>query len=219
MNTAAAPEWLVLQLADSAFPAGSLAHSGGLEAAWQHGEIGRPDELAGWLEASLRQAGSGQLPFVVEAQRGTHRLTELDEMSDAWLSSHVANRASRQQGRAFWMATGHAFSLPDGGSDSPVPGHLAPVFGFRCRCLGLSVEATARLYLFVQLRGWISAGVRLGIVGPLAAQGMQFGLGGLAEQIAARAVEAGLDGLAQSAPLLDLWQGAQDRLGARLFQS
>jgi urease accessory protein len=32
-------DWLLWQLADSAFPTGGFAHSGGLEAAWQHGEI------------------------------------------------------------------------------------------------------------------------------------------------------------------------------------
>lgn len=213
------PGWLAMQLADSAFPAGSLAHSGGLEGAWQHGEIGRPDEFAAWLEASLRQSGTSQLPLVMCAHRDPDRRVEFDELTDAWLSNHVANRASRQQGRAFWMATGKAFGLADGGADSPFPGHLAPVYGFRCRDLGLSTEETARLFLFGQTRGWISAGVRLGIVGPLAAQGLQFGLAGLAEEIVARAPGLGPDDLAQVSPLLDLWQGAQDRLGARLFQS
>ena len=32
-------QWLLWQLADSAFPTGGFAHSGGLEAAWQNGEV------------------------------------------------------------------------------------------------------------------------------------------------------------------------------------
>ncbi len=212
-------DWLLLQLADSAFPAGSLAHSGGLEAAWQHGEVPRQSDFRGWLDASLRQAATAQLPWVTVAHREPERLGELDALADAWLVQHVANRASRQQGRSFWMATGQAFALADGGADPPRPGHLAPLFGFRCRRLGLDLVATARLFLFVQLRGWVSAGIRLGIVGPLAAQQLQHGFADRSEAIAATAPGLGLEDLAQTAPLLDLWQGAQDRFPSRLFQS
>ncbi len=208
---------LVLQLADSALPAGGFAHSGGLEAAWQLGEIPDRRSLPPFLEASLRQAATASLPLVMVAHREPERRGELDALCDAWTSNHVANRASRLQGRAFWTALNHAF-LPEA-PPPPHPGHFAPAFGFLLQSLDLPTATTAHLFLFQHLRGLISASIRLGVVGPLEAQGIQFRLAGLVSALAARAPGLSLDDLAQSAPLLDMFQGAQDRLYSRLFQS
>ena len=49
--------WLLWQLADSAFPTGGFAHSGGLEAAWQHGEVRNRNDLSTFIEAGLSQFG------------------------------------------------------------------------------------------------------------------------------------------------------------------
>src|SRR6266853_826452 len=92
--------WLLWQLADSAFPTGGFAHSAGLEAAWQHGEIRTATELRQWLFASLNQLACTALPFVNAAFAEPQRLTELDQLFDAFTSNHVANRASRLQGKA-----------------------------------------------------------------------------------------------------------------------
>lgn len=207
---------MVWQLADSAFPTGGFGHSGGLEAAWQHGEVTKAN-LPGFLENSLRQCARAALPFVATAHSEPERLTELDELCDAFLSNHVANRASRLQGRAFWTAATRAF-LPDL-AEPPALCHLAPVFGALTHRLGLTVEPSARLFLFLHLRGLVSSAVRLGVVGPLEAQSMQHQLAPAAESVAIHAATLTLDDLAQTAPLLDLWQGAQDRLYSRLFQS
>ena len=209
-------EWLLWQLADSAFPTGGFGHSGGLEAAWQHGEVTRAN-LPGFLETSLRQCARASLPFVAAAHAGAERLTELDQHCEAFLSNHVANRASRLQGRAFWTATTRAF-LPDL-TEPPELCHLAPVFGVLTCRLGIATLPAARLFLFLHFRGLVSSAVRLGIVGPLEAQSMQHQLAPVAEAAAIHAATLTLDDLAQTAPLLDLWQGAQDRLYSRLFQS
>ena len=62
-------DFLFWQLADSAFPTGGFAHSGGLEAAWQHGEVANRGELVSFIEASLHQLGHAALPFVTAAYR------------------------------------------------------------------------------------------------------------------------------------------------------
>ncbi len=54
--------WLIWQLADSSYPAGGFAHSSGLEAAWQQGEV-TGDGLADYIQASLTQLGHSQLPL------------------------------------------------------------------------------------------------------------------------------------------------------------
>jgi len=209
--------WLLWQIADSAFPAGGFAHSAGLEAAWRQGEVPRAGGLASFLEAALRQAAAGGLPFVVCGWRSPEDLPALDQHCDAWTTNHVANRASRLQGRAFWSTATRTFRA--GPAVPPDPGHLAPVFGALLRELRVPLETTARLFLFLGLRGWISSAVRLGLCGPLEGQTLQHRCAPLAEELVRQAADLTLDDLAQTAPLLDLWQGAQDRLPIRLFQS
>src|SRR5215204_5003382 len=92
-------EWLSWQLADSAFPTGSFAHSFGLEAAWQHGEIPAVEKLRDFVEATIVQTGYSVLPLVNEAFESVTRLEELDTLANAFLTNPVANRASRIQGR------------------------------------------------------------------------------------------------------------------------
>ncbi len=218
------PQWLLWQLADSAFPTGGFAHSGGLEAAWQNGEVRNRTELREWLTASLRQVSRAALPFVNAAHATPERLVELDQMCDAFTCNHVANRASRLQGRAFLTAVDRVFKSEIRNLKSeivaPPPfAHLVPVFGACLRQLGVPRTTAARLFVFSHLRGLIAAAVRLNIVGPMEGQSIQFELSGEAESAAEQGAKLTLEDLAQTAPLLDLWQGTQDRLYSRLFQS
>ncbi len=208
--------WLVWQLVDSAFPTGGFAHSGGLEAAWQHGEIRSRGELRSWLEASLQQVAQTAIPFVNAAHSEPERLEELDQICDAFTSNHVANRASRLQGRAFLAAVDRVFARP---SRAIAFGHLAPGFGAAMRDLGMSHEESVRLFVFLHMRSAISAAIRLNIIGPMEGQATQHQLAGRAENAVERGRSLTLDDLAQSAPLLEMWQSSQDRLYSRLFQS
>src|SRR6185503_19715952 len=104
-----AADWLIWQLADSAFPTGSFAHSSGLEAAWQCGQVRNGSELIGFAEAALTQSAYSSLPFVLATYDQPDRFKELDHLNDAFLSTHVANRASRLQGRALISAIERIF--------------------------------------------------------------------------------------------------------------
>src|SRR5213596_428349 len=92
-------DWLTWQLADSAFPTGGFAHSFGLEAAWQQGEV-TAASLPSFVRDVILQAGRSALPFVVAAYDEPADLPEIDGRCDAFLRNPVANRASRVQGRA-----------------------------------------------------------------------------------------------------------------------
>lgn len=219
-------EFVLWQLADSAFPTGGFSHSSGLEAAWQHGEVGSRDALISFVHAGLEQAGSASLPFVNVAHAEPDRCGDLDGVCDAFTTNHVANRASRVQGKAFAAAVQRIFPVEmtgDGGlpdlRSHLVFGHLAPVFGASLRRIGIAHDVATRLFLFMHVRGILAAAVRLNLVGPMDAQVLQHGFGPVISEIAAEFEEATLEDLAQTAPLLDIWQGAQDRLYSRLFQS
>lgn len=211
-----APDWLLWQLMDSAFPTGGFAHSAGLEAAWQHDEVRDREQLLSFIEAGLQQLGHAALPLVIAAHAEPERLAELDQLCDTFTSNHVANRASRLQGRAFLTAAQKIFAVVLG--ESPCR-HLAPVFGASLGQLHVSRETTARLFFFSHLRGVLAAAVRLNIAGPMEAQILQRRLAPVAERMLAECLPLTTEDLAQTSPLLDIWQGAQDRLYSRLFQS
>jgi urease accessory protein len=216
--------WLFLQLADSAFPAGGFAHSFGLEAAWQQGEVDAAS-LARFVRDVITQAGRGGVPFVAAAHENPDSLDEVDARCDAFLRNPVANRASRVQGRAWLMTVERSFPRPDVAAlcdairARSLARHHAPVVGATMRALDVDCGSAARLYLFGACRGVLSAAVRLGIVGTTEAQRVLSERADDLERMLAASMELRLDDAAQTAPIADLWQASHDRLYSRLFQS
>ncbi|HEX4386534.1 MAG TPA: urease accessory UreF family protein [Myxococcales bacterium] len=203
--------WRLLQLADSAFPTGGFAHSGGLEAASQAGDV----SLSRFAREAIWQAAHGALPLVKAAFDG--ELALADARAESFLVNHVANRASRTQGRAFLSTCSRVFSiqLPTAG----VKLHLAPLWGAASKELQLELADSQRIYLWTTVRGILSAAVRIGLAGTLEAQTLLAGLDQPLDEALKACGGLTLDDRAQTAPLLDLLQGTHDRLYSRLFQS
>jgi urease accessory protein len=210
-------EWLIWQLADSAFPAGGLAHSNGLEAALQHGLVTDGASVEQFVRAGLRQCARGVLQFVRETWQHPDDFNSCDRHCDLFLNNHVTNRASRAQGRAMLAATGRIFAtesilrLTETTRRSQSAAHLAPVFGVVLGSLGIGQTQTQTLFLFLFIRSTLGSAVRLGIIGPLEAQRIQ--------SVIRPSSDFDSDVPVQTAPVLDLLQGTQDRLYSRLFQS
>jgi urease accessory protein len=216
--------WLVWQLADSAFPAGGFAHSFGLEAAWQQGEV-TGASLPSFVGDAVAQAGRSGLPFVVSAHDDPADLPAVDQRCEAFLRNPVANRASRVQGRAWLGTVERSFptravrELCDTIRSAGGPRHFAPAFGATLRTLDVDRREASRLFLFGVARGTLSAAVRLGIVGTMDAQRLLGECGGELDRALERSQGLSMDEAAQTAPLIDLWQASHDRLYSRLFQS
>jgi urease accessory protein len=216
-------EWLTWQIVDSAFPTGLFAHSWGLESMWQHGEIESLDALQIFLDEAILQAGRATVPLLNAAFDRPADLERLDGIADAFLTSAVANRASRVQGRALIATAANVWPSPlvadlqrraDG-----TCAHVGPLTGATFHAIGLPRSTAQRAVLYGAARGVLSAAVRLGIIGSFEAQRLQHACTPMLERVAMECAESGIDALAQPAPLIELLQSRHDLLYSRLFQS
>ncbi len=215
-------EWLLLQLADSAFPTGGYAHSQGLEAAWQLGHV---RDLGAYVDETLWQAGTAALAFVrAGAESSGKAFREVDAACDAFVLNHVTNRASRAQGRSLLSTVTRVFAgtpavvrLAEEAQDTCA--HHAPLFGRALAALGLEPREAQRVWLHCALRTTLSAGVRLGAVGPLEAQRMHAERAPLLQRVLESCAGLTLPDAAHASPLADIYAALHDQLYSRLFQS
>jgi urease accessory protein len=217
--------WLTFQLADAAFPAGGLAHAGGIEAALSTGAVRGRAGIAEWIGRSLDAAGHLAVPLTAAAWDDPAAWDAHDALTEALLTSHVANRASRAQGQAFLAAAAGAFAderiiaLRRRALAERLPAHLAPAWGACLRWLGVNRDDSTRLLVHGLLRSLIGAAVRLNALGPLHGQAVQRSLAERAEAAVQGGLARPVDDISTIDPLLDLIQSQQDRLYSRLFTS
>jgi len=218
-------ELMIWQIADTAFPVGGFAHSGGLESACHAGEVKGPEPLREFIEAAIVQARFATLPFVKGAHEPVESVDALDALCDAFLVNHVANRASRALGRGMLYVAGVSFGHPglealaQDWQASGAPQHHGVVFGAVGRLLELPLSSTLRLALFIAVRDLMSSAVRLNVLGPLRAQALLFELRhSIAKASDPDGVPSPYDAV-QTAPVMDILQNAHDGLYSRLFQS
>jgi urease accessory protein len=216
--------WILLQLSDSALPTGGFVHSAGLESAFQQGEVQSAADLRRFILDALWLGGHSSLPLASAAHEAPHSLAQLDARADAFLSSEVANRASRLQGRAFLETCARIFPaelapLREQAAGLHLRRHFAPLFGAALRALDVPLEETQQLLLSLAARGVLQAAVRLGAAGTHEAQRLLRELSAAMDEVLASCAHLRETDLAQTAPLADLFGAMHDRLYSRLFQS
>ena len=216
-------DWLAWQIVDSAFPTGVFAHSWGLEAAWQQGEVPNLSSLQRFLAASVQQTAFGALPLLNAAYRQPDRWLALDELADAFLTNPVANRASRVQGRTLLSTAGRVWPSDEMTALAELVergcAHVAPLSGVVFQVIGLPLETARTAMLFGTARGVLSSAVRLGIIGSYEAQRMHHDAGRDLSHLLERCNTLDADDVCQTAPVLDILHAGHDRLYSRLFQS
>jgi len=132
----------LLQLADSAFPSGSYAYSGGLESLYGEGDVQLEAHLRFLLLNSLARV---ELP-VVRLAFGGEDLRELDLLVDVLLPVAEQREASRSVGRSLLRAAARVQPTEVEAE------HHAVVFGAVWREWGLELGDGLRVYAFQALR-------------------------------------------------------------------
>ena len=205
----------LLQLADSAFPAGAYAFSDGLETLVVRGEVTGADDLHAFLRGQLQQGwGLCDPPACALSWAGT---AGLDELLDLLRPVHGPRTASTRVGHNLHRA---AFRLwPELLAGLSPTRHQAAAFGQIAARLGASQEAAVTAFVSGWLLGRATSATRLMRLGGLDAQRVVSRLDGEAAACVAHALQAGPIDLCSFAPGLDVAAAEQPGLEVRLFQS
>lgn len=215
-----------MQLHDSAFPAGRLVHSHGLEE-WL---AGHPEADATTLEATvLGYLVHGHAPL--DATITAHAwqlsddpdgLAELDELTASYKLYGNARTASTAIGRQLaTTATEIGMIERDpyiaGVISGAHPGHSAVIDGVVQARLGISQQLAVLGSLQSMMASLLSAAVRLGRLGPLQSQRIQLRGAELTVQLSKEACKRPLDELSSTTPALEISGMRHEERTARLF--
>jgi urease accessory protein len=170
---------LMLQHGDSFFPSGGVSFSWGLEGLCDDGELRGSDALFQFVVGQLRVRWAGiDRPIVVAAHRSAFDLTkivQLDHLLDAMTLSREFREASRKLGGALLsvhrrLQTDGAQAYFEAGKKRSRWPHVAIAQGMLWRRLGLEEDAAAAISGYVFCMAFLSAAIRLGLIGHIQSQ-------------------------------------------------
>jgi urease accessory protein len=217
---------LWLQLHDSAFPAGRLVHSHGMEE-WL---AARPDAGAAAIETVVVEYlthGYAPLDGTITAAAwrdapSPECLLGLDELVSSYKLFDNARTASEATGRQL-ARTAERIGLVDGdpylaaARTGTSAGHAAVVEGALQAHLGVTLHTAVLGSLRSMSAAMLSAAIRLGRLGPLQAQRIQVRNVATVVELAHRACRRSLNDLSSTAPALEISGMRHETRTARLF--
>jgi urease accessory protein len=216
----------LLLLTDSRLPAGTHAHSGGLEAAVDSGRVRDDATLHAFLLGRLTSVGLTSAAFAAATVVGDGDPAELDDEYDARTPSPAQRRASRRLGRQLVRAARAGWPHPDLDKvlavhpDGP---HQPIAFGAAAVAAGLDPPAAAQAAALGAVTGPANAATRLLGLDPDAVTAVLASLAPTVRQVASAAAEAArgpvADLPASSALLLDISAEHHATWEVRLFAS
>jgi urease accessory protein len=215
-------------LADGRFPAGSHAHSGGLEAAVREG-LG-PDGVSAFIAGRLRCVAGPEAHLVVAARRAVdgpdlERLTFLCGEAEARCPSPALRLAARRLGSQLVRSACAVWPRSPILRRWPAPGEGAPrpvAFGVVASVAGLDDREAAAAFLYEDAAATAAAAVRLLPVDAVDAARWVAAQEATVAELASAAVRAGDDPgalPATTAPLIELRSLANEREERRLFET
>ena len=218
----------LLQVSDTAFPTGSFAHSMGLEAFYDAGELSDADDLRCFVELSLKSLATSDC-VVLRAAYAADSVEELnwvDQLLAATKLTRELREASAATGRRFLasvealgveddLSSKFADSARDGGS----PGNLAVGFGVAASGLEAGLADALRAYLYSTAASLVAAGQKLIPLGGSTAQRVLYGLQREIVEAANTSQSVEVDEMYAFAPMIDIRSMLHERQRIRLYIS
>ncbi len=218
----------LLQASDSAFPTGSFAHSMGLEAFYDAGELAGSDDLLRFVKLTLGSLATSDCVALRAAYAvdSVEELTRVDRLLSATKLTRELREASAATGRRFLRSVealgveggllgGFADSVRDGRS----PGNLALGFGVAAPVLGIGLSDTLHAYLYSTAVSLVAAGQKLIPLGGSAAQRVLYGLQREVVETASMGENVEVDAMYAFAPTIDVRSMLHERQRVRLYIS
>lgn len=221
----------LLQFADGLFPAGAYAHSFGLEACVESGEVRDAEGVEAFLRAFLEgSAGPTDVVAAVCAQRAAARedlaaCLALDETLDAMKPASELRDASRQMGRQTLRVATHLpchFLLQEFArvvAAETTPGHHPIVFGMIGGAFHWNALEMTSAYLYATSAALVGASLRLLPLGQLAGQRILWNIRPRIAALAEDAQNKTEPDMWSFAPALEIAGMRHALLDARLFRS
>lgn len=218
----------LLQVSDSAFPTGAFAHSMGLEAFYDAGELRNEGDLRHFVELSLESFSTSDCVALraAYAADSVEGLIRIDQLLTATKLTRELREASAATGRRFLASVEalgvqdellgeFAASVREGGSS----GNTAVGFGVAAPVLGATLPDALHAYLYSGAASLVAAGQKLIPLGGSTAQRVLFGL--QEEMIEATEVSERLtpEEMHAFAPTIDVRSMLHERQRVRLYIS
>lgn len=221
----------LLQFSDGLFPAGAYAHSFGLEARVQAGEVTDANGVQSFLSAYLEGCAAPTDCVAVLCARRAAAAGDiascfaLDETIDAMKTPSELRDASRQMGRQTLRVATHlpCHALLDEFAkfvaEEKTPGHHSVVFGIIGGVLDWDALDMIGAYLYSTSAALVGASLRLLPLGQLAGQSILSNVRPLIASLAAEVQDKNEADMWSFAPALEITSMQHALLDARLFRS
>lgn len=218
----------LLQVSDTAFPTGAFAHSMGLEAFYDAGELRDEGDLRHFVELTLDSLSTSDCVSLraAYAADSVEELIRIDQLLTATKLTRELREASAATGRRF-LASVEALGVQDGllgefaafVREGGSPGNMAVGFGIAAPVLGATLPDTLHAYLYSSAASLVAAGQKLIPLGGSTAQRVLFGL--QEEMIEATEVSERLtpEEMHAFAPTIDVRSMLHERQRVRLYIS
>ncbi|CAN5600152.1 urease accessory protein UreF [soil metagenome] len=218
----------LLQVSDTAFPTGAFAHSMGLEAFYDAGELKEAGDLRWFAELSLNSMATSDC-VALRAAYGADsikELTRIDKLLTATKLTRELRKAGAATGRRFLasveamgvgddLLSGFGASVKDGRS----PGNLAVGFGVAAPALDAELSDVLYAYLYSTVASLVAAGQKLIPLGGSTAQRVLYGLQVEISGAVSISKNLQVDGMYAFAPTVDVRSMLHERQRIRLYIS